>query len=59
MVQKSGEPVEVGSLSHYLRRVVAPSQVVHDFWTINSMNTRYLKLTARSLKKTAELQKDM
>ena len=31
-------PVEVGSLSHYLRRVLAPSQVVFwDFWTINSM----------------------
>ena len=44
MVQKSGYPVEVGSLSHYLPRVSKTSknqEVVFslDFWTINSGGT--------------------
>ena len=32
-------PVEVGSLSHYLQGIYT-SQVVRDFWTINS-NTQF------------------
>ena len=42
-------PVEVGSLSHYLRQVLAPSQVVvSDFWTISTRITKFMPSSTKT-----------